>query len=153
MASSIQSPDFLRLSSNPLSPTAPFAGYREGDLLRAGFSHEDVCEVSNHDPARLRAAGLSAAEVVAGCSRGGGVGGLPAGLQGFRGVQRLRAAGYSATELVAAGLDNAWDLRQAGAWRAGRVARWEDGWVGGWVGGRVGLEVEAGSAQAWDRGW
>ncbi|PNW82029.1 hypothetical protein CHLRE_06g270800v5 [Chlamydomonas reinhardtii] len=89
-------------------------GYREGDLLRAGFSHEDVCEVSNHDPARLRAAGLSAAEVVAGCSRGGGVGGLPAGLQGFRGVQRLRAAGYSATELVAAGLDNAWDLRQAG---------------------------------------
>ncbi|KAG2445357.1 hypothetical protein HYH02_008822 [Chlamydomonas schloesseri] len=89
-------------------------GYREGDLLRAGFSHEDVCEVAHHDPARLRAAGLSAAELVAGSSRGAGAGALPPPLQGFRGLQRLRAAGYSAAELVAAGLDNAWDLRQAG---------------------------------------
>eukprot|EP00198_Chlamydomonas_reinhardtii_P007159 XP_001696495.1 predicted protein [Chlamydomonas reinhardtii] len=72
VASSIQSPDFLRLSSNPLSPTAPFAGYREGDLLRAGFSHEDVCEVSNHDPARLRAAGLlqRCGGLHCGCARG-----------------------------------------------------------------------------------
>ncbi|KAG2502073.1 hypothetical protein HYH03_000566 [Edaphochlamys debaryana] len=86
-------------------------GYREGDLLRAGFPLAEVVEVAVHQPGRLRAAGLSVGDIVEGA---GGPAALPADLQGFRGVQKLRAAGYSAAEVVAGGLDNAWDLRRAG---------------------------------------
>ncbi|GFR43380.1 hypothetical protein Agub_g4452 [Astrephomene gubernaculifera] len=86
-------------------------GFRESELLRVGFGVEEVLAVSGHEPARLRAAGLSVKEVVGGF---GGAGRLPGDLQGFRGVQKLRAAGYSAAEMVAGGIDNAWDLRRAG---------------------------------------
>ncbi|KXZ52068.1 hypothetical protein GPECTOR_10g1091 [Gonium pectorale] len=86
-------------------------GFREGELLRAGFSVSEICDLSRHDPARLRAAGLSVSDLVAGF---GGPARLPPDLQGFRGILKLRAAGYSAAEMVAGGLDNAWDLRRAG---------------------------------------
>ncbi|GLI70280.1 hypothetical protein VaNZ11_015213 [Volvox africanus] len=86
-------------------------GYRERELLRQGFTASDVCEVAPHEPARIRAAGLSVSELVAGF---GGLMGLPPDLQGFRGIQKLKAAGYSAADMVAGGLDNAWDLARAG---------------------------------------
>ncbi|GLC55266.1 hypothetical protein PLESTB_000966100 [Pleodorina starrii] len=86
-------------------------GYRERELLRVGFNASDACEVAPHEPARLRAAGLSVSELVAGF---GGLMRLPPDLQGFRGIQKLRAAGYSAADMVAGGLDNAWDLARAG---------------------------------------
>ena len=93
----------------------PYVGFKEADLLRAGCSRPDVIALSIDSPKHLKAAGVSADELLATDANGGLTAGPREPCPRFdsdRGAVLLREAGYTASELVQAGVHSTWNLRQ-----------------------------------------